>query len=60
MMRIILFLATNFAITIVISLVFNLLGLSGVLDAQGINLNLTSLWIMSLVVGMTIASIFWR
>ncbi|NOT83692.1 MAG: zinc metalloprotease HtpX, partial [Methylococcaceae bacterium] len=42
MMRIILFLATNMAISVVIGIVFNLLGLSGVLDAQGVNLDLTS------------------
>ncbi|MCX7088863.1 MAG: protease HtpX [Methylococcales bacterium] len=53
MMRIILFLATNFAITIVIGIVFNLLGLSSVLDAQGIDLNLNSLLVMSAAIGMT-------
>jgi heat shock protein HtpX len=52
MMRIILFLATNIAIMVVVSLVFNILGLGGVLDAQGINLNLTSLLIMSAVIGV--------
>jgi heat shock protein HtpX len=53
MMRIILFLATNIAIMIVISIVFNVLGLGGVLDAQGINLNLTSLLMTSAIVGVT-------
>lgn len=53
MMRIFLFLATNAAILVVISIVFNLLGLSGVLDAQGVNLNLNSLLVMSAVIGMT-------
>lgn len=53
MMRIILFLATNLAITLVIGLVFSLLGLNNVLDAQGINLNINSLLVMSAVVGMT-------
>jgi heat shock protein HtpX len=53
MMRIFLFLATNIAILIVISIVFNVLGLSGVLDAQGINLNLNALLVMSAVIGMT-------
>ncbi|SJM95323.1 Protease HtpX [Crenothrix polyspora] len=53
MMRIILFLATNIAIMVVVSLVFNILGLGGVLDAQGINLNLTALLIMSAVIGVT-------
>ncbi|CAA9890213.1 Protease HtpX [Candidatus Methylobacter favarea] len=53
MMRILLFLATNAAILVVISIVFNLLGLSGTLDAQGVNLDLNALLIMSAVIGMT-------
>ena len=53
MMRIFLFLATNIAIMIVISVVFSLLGLSGVLDAQGIGLDLNALLVMSAVIGMT-------
>jgi len=53
MMRIFLFLATNAAILVVISVLFNLLGLRGALDAQGINLNLDSLLLMSAVIGIT-------
>lgn len=53
MMRIFLFLATNVAIMIVISIVFNILGLSGTLDAQGINIDLNALLVMSAVIGMT-------
>jgi len=53
MMRILLFLATNAAILVVISIVFNLLGISGTLDAQGVNLDLNALLIMSAVIGMT-------
>ena len=53
MMRIFLFLATNVAIMVVISIVFNLLGLSGTLDAQGIGLDLNALLVMSAVIGMT-------
>ena len=53
MMRILLFLATNVAILVVVSIIFNLLGLSGTLDAQGIGLDLNSLLIMSAVIGMT-------
>lgn len=53
MMRILLFLATNAAILVVISLIFNLLGLKGTLDAQGVNLNLEALLIMSAIIGMT-------
>ncbi|MFZ2169036.1 MAG: protease HtpX, partial [Methylococcaceae bacterium] len=51
--RIFLFLATNAAILVVITIVFNLLGLSGTLDAQGINLDLNALLVMSAVIGMT-------
>ena len=53
MMRILLFLATNAAILVVISVIFNLLGLRGTLDAQGVNLNLEALLIMSAIIGMT-------
>ncbi|MDO9161232.1 MAG: protease HtpX [Methylococcaceae bacterium] len=53
MMRIFLFLATNAAILVVISVLFNVLGLSGTLDAQGIDLNLNALLIMSAVIGVT-------
>jgi heat shock protein HtpX len=53
MMRIFLFLATNIAIMVVISIVFSLLGLSGTLDAQGMGLDLNALLVMSAVIGMT-------
>lgn len=53
MMRIFLFLATNVAIMVVISIVFSLLGLSGTLDANGVDLNLNALLIMSGVIGMS-------
>jgi heat shock protein HtpX len=53
MMRILLFLATNIAIMIVVSIIFSLLGLSGTLDAQGVNLDLNNLLVMSAVIGMT-------
>jgi len=53
MMRILLFLATNIAVLVVISVVFNLLGVSGVLDAQGIDLNLSALLVVSALIGMT-------
>lgn len=52
MMRIFLFLATNVAIMVVISIVFHLLGLKGTLDAQGVNLDLNALLIMSGIIGM--------
>ncbi|MCK9635261.1 MAG: protease HtpX [Methylobacter tundripaludum] len=53
MMRIFLFLATNVAIMVVISIVFSLLGLTGTLDAQGINLDLNALLVISAIIGMT-------
>jgi heat shock protein HtpX len=53
MLRILLFLATNIAIMIVISIIFNVLGLSGTLDAQGVGLNLDALLVISAVFGMT-------
>lgn len=53
MKRILLFLATNIAIMVVISIVFNILGFSGILDAQGVNLDLNAVLVMSAVIGMT-------
>ena len=53
MMRILLFLATNVAIMIAISIIFNVLGLKGALDAQGVHLNIEGLLAMSAVIGMT-------
>jgi heat shock protein HtpX len=48
-----LFLATNLAIMIAISIIFSILGLQGALDAQGVHLNLTALLMMSAVIGMS-------
>ena len=53
MMRILLFLATNVAVVIVLGVVMEVLGLRGVLDRQGVDLNLNALLIISAVVGMT-------
>ncbi|TRW90042.1 protease HtpX [Candidatus Methylobacter oryzae] len=52
-MRIFLFIATNAAILVVVSIIFNVLGLSSALDAQGIDLNLNALLVMSAIIGMT-------
>ncbi|MBS1202627.1 MAG: zinc metalloprotease HtpX, partial [Chromatiaceae bacterium] len=52
MMRILLFLATNAAVLVVISVVFRLLGLDSV-QMQGGGLNLGSLLVMSAVIGFT-------
>ncbi|MBT3698826.1 MAG: zinc metalloprotease HtpX, partial [Methylococcales bacterium] len=43
MTRILLFLLTNAAILLVISITFSLLGLQGMLDQQGINIHYPSL-----------------
>ena len=53
MIRIFLFLATNIEIMFVISVIFSLFGLAGILDAQGINLDLNALLVMSAIIGMT-------
>ncbi len=53
MMRILLFLATNIAIMVVISIVFSIFGLSGTLEANGVDLNLNALLLMSAIIGMT-------
>jgi len=53
MMRILLFLATNVAIMIVISIVFSVLGIGSTLQANGVDLNLNALLVLSAVIGMT-------
>ncbi|MCB1699683.1 MAG: protease HtpX [Pseudomonadales bacterium] len=50
-MRILLFLATNMAVLILVSIVFNLLGLQGVLAANGVDLNLGALLTMCAIFG---------
>jgi heat shock protein HtpX len=51
MMRILLFLATNAAVLVLISIVFRLLGLEGVLAENGVDLNLQALLVLSAVIG---------
>ena len=51
MNRILLFLGTNIAILVVLSITMRLLGIDGVLDEQGVNLDLNSLLIFSAVIG---------
>ena len=53
MMRLALFLGTNIAVLVLISIVFNLLGLEGILQQNGVDLNLTALLIFSGVAGMS-------
>ena len=53
MTRILLFLGTNIAVLVVLGFVMELFGLRGILDSQGVNIDLTALLIISAVVGMT-------
>lgn len=50
-MRILLFLATNLAVLVLVSIVFNLLGLQGILAANGVDLNLGALLIFCALFG---------
>ncbi|MGB1141372.1 MAG: protease HtpX, partial [Halioglobus sp.] len=51
-MRILLFLATNMAVLVLVSIIFNLFGLEGILAQNGVDLNLGSLLIFCGVFGM--------
>jgi heat shock protein HtpX len=51
MMRILLFLATNAAELVLISIVFQVLGLEGILAENGVDLNLQALLVLSAVIG---------
>ncbi len=51
MMRIFLFVVTNIAVLILLSIVFSLLGLDGILAANGVDLNYDALLVMSAVIG---------
>ena len=53
MKRILLFLATNIAVLAVLSVSMRLLGIEGILDEQGVDLNMTSLLIYAAIIGMT-------
>jgi heat shock protein HtpX len=50
-MRILLFLATNIAVLVLVSIVFNLLGLEGILAANGVDLNLGPLLVFCALFG---------
>ncbi len=50
-MRILLFLATNLAVLLLVSIVFNLLGFQGVLMANGVDLNLQALLVLCALFG---------
>ncbi len=53
MSRILLFLATNFAVMALIGVVFQLLGIQGMLQSNGVDLNLQAVMVMSLIVGFS-------
>ncbi|MEP2544242.1 MAG: protease HtpX, partial [Alphaproteobacteria bacterium] len=53
MLRILLFLGTNLAIVALISLTFRLLGLDGLLQANGVDLNINALVVYSAVIGFS-------
>lgn len=52
-MRILLFMLTNAAVLLLISIVFHLLGIGGYLQARGVPISLDSLLISSAVIGMS-------
>jgi heat shock protein HtpX len=51
-MRILLFLATNLAVLVLVSIIFNLLGLQGILAENGVDLNLGALLVFCAIFGM--------
>ncbi|MEW8395267.1 MAG: protease HtpX, partial [Candidatus Thiodiazotropha sp.] len=53
MMRIALFLGTNLAIMMLISITFRLLGIEGLLLENGVDLNLNALLVYSAVIGFS-------
>lgn len=53
MSRIMLFLATNLAVMALVSVVFQIFGIQGMLAANGVDLNLQAVMVMSLVVGFS-------
>jgi heat shock protein HtpX len=53
MKRILLFLATNIAVLAVLSVSMRLLGIEGILDQQGVDLNMNSLLIYAAIIGMS-------
>ncbi len=52
-MRILLFLGTNIAVLVLVSLTFQLLGIEGVLQHNGVDLDLQALLVMSAVIGFS-------
>ncbi len=52
MKRVFLFVVTNIAVLIVLSIVLNLIGINTILDEQGDDLDMTNLLVFSAVFGM--------
>lgn len=53
MLRLVLFLATNIAVMLLVSVIFRLLGLEGILQANGVDLDLQALLTYSAVIGFS-------
>jgi heat shock protein HtpX len=53
MLRLVLFFATNIAVMLLISVLFRLLGLDSILQANGVGLDLSALLVYSAVIGFT-------
>jgi len=51
MKRILLFLATNLAVVVLLGIIMRLIGFQGILDAQGVDLNLGALLVFAAIVG---------
>ncbi|OOZ39182.1 protease HtpX [Solemya elarraichensis gill symbiont] len=51
MLRIFLFLATNFAVLLLVGIIFQLLGIEGILQENGVDMNLQALLVLSVVIG---------
>ncbi len=51
MTRLFLFLATNFAVILLVSITFQILGIEGLLMANGVDMNMNALLVMSAVIG---------
>jgi heat shock protein HtpX len=53
MLRLVLFFATNIAVMLLISVIFRLVGLDSILQANGVNLDLGALLLYSAIIGFT-------
>ena len=53
MLRMLLFIGTNMAILVILSITMQIFGIEGVLDQQGVDLDLTALLIISAIIGFS-------